>query len=84
MSRSLEALRGIAAQNHTESVMLSKISLQTQRDSKSVKVLALIATMYLPASLISVSGRSQTCHDLETDNLLEHFLLGSYSISTAF
>ena len=52
---SLSALQSIAAQTHQENMTLLKISQQGQNDSRTLKVLTIIATMYLPASLIAVS-----------------------------
>ena len=55
MNQSLEALRGITYQTQKENNTLSRVALQTQKDSKALKALTTIATVYLPASLIAVS-----------------------------
>lgn len=58
MSRSLEALRRVAAQNHAESlVSVPGFFTNNKTIRKIVKVLALIATMHLPAPLMSVCGK---------------------------
>jgi Mg2+ and Co2+ transporter CorA len=56
---SLVALQSIAAQNHQENIILSKVAQQGQDDSRTLKVLTIIATMYLPASLVAVSNRER-------------------------
>ena len=44
----------IAFENNKENRNLSQIAAQNQKDSRTLKTLTLIATMYLPASLIAV------------------------------
>lgn len=57
MRTSLVALQSIAAQNHQENMILSTVAQQGHDDSRTLKVLTTIATMYLPASLVAVSNR---------------------------
>ena len=51
---SLSTLQTIATQNLRENETLSRVAQQGQLDSKFLKVLTAIATIYLPASLIAV------------------------------
>lgn len=48
-------MRSIAAAAKDENERLISITEQTRRDSKSLKALTVVATMYLPASLVAVS-----------------------------
>ena len=48
-------MRSIAATAKDENDRLIRITEQTRRDSKSLKALTIVATMYLPASLVAVS-----------------------------
>lgn len=56
MRESLDLLKHIGYETREENRNLSTIAGQNQKDSKAIKVLTIIATMYLPASLIAVSG----------------------------
>lgn len=49
------ALRQIASESHTESENMVHLAKQTARDSKLLKALTILATMYLPSSLLAVS-----------------------------
>ena len=55
MQATLDVLQNIAFQNQRENETLAKLALNGQSDSKTLKALTLIATMYLPASLIAVN-----------------------------
>ena len=55
MQASLAALQIIAAQSSQENAILARVAQQGQRDSKILKILTIIATTYLPASLMAVS-----------------------------
>ena len=48
------ALRRLAADQKVESEHMAKLALQTVRDSKMLKSLTGLATLYLPASLLAV------------------------------
>lgn len=48
------ALRQLAADQKAESEHMARLSLQTVRDSKLLKSLTGLATLYLPASLLAV------------------------------
>ena len=52
-------MRSIAAAAKNENERLINITEQTRRDSKSLKALTVVATMYLPASLVAVSAPVQ-------------------------
>lgn len=54
MQASLGTLQTIAAQIFQEDEILSRVAQQGQFDPKILKVLTVIATIYLPASLIAV------------------------------
>ena len=47
-------LQRITSQIQHEDVKLAEIARQTQKESKRVQVLSIIATVYLPATLIAV------------------------------
>lgn len=49
------SLQEIALRSHEESRIMGRIAQQTQKDSMTLKALTIIATVYLPASLIAVS-----------------------------
>ena len=51
---SLTVLRTLAFEIQREQASLSQLAAQAQRDSKAIKALTFIATMYLPASFIAV------------------------------
>lgn len=48
------ALRQLAADQKAESEHTARLALQTVRDSKMLKSLTGLATLYLPASLLAV------------------------------
>ncbi|KAJ4355615.1 uncharacterized protein N0V89_003635 [Didymosphaeria variabile] len=53
MQANLDVMKRIAFLNGEENQKLSKITKETSKDSRAVKALTTIATMYLPASLIA-------------------------------
>jgi len=53
----LTVLRTLSFKTQQEQSLLGQLAIQGQRDSKSVKALTLIATMYLPMSMLAVSNR---------------------------
>jgi Mg2+ and Co2+ transporter CorA len=55
MQGNLDVLKRIAFESGEENRNLSHIALQNQKDSNSLKALTMIATTYLPATLIAVS-----------------------------
>jgi hypothetical protein len=54
----LAIVRQIAFQSDQRSETLATLAVQCQRDSKRLKALTQVATMYLPATLIAVSDHS--------------------------
>jgi len=54
MQDNLTVLRSISHMAQQEQSLLGQLALQGKKESKSVKALTLIATMYLPASLLAV------------------------------
>jgi Mg2+ and Co2+ transporter CorA len=54
MQLNLIVLQTIATQSQGETEILSRVARQTQKDSITLKVLTLIATIYLPATLLAV------------------------------
>jgi hypothetical protein len=56
MQENLDILKRISFENVEENRNLAQIAAQSQKDSQTLKALTIIATMYLPASLIAVSG----------------------------
>lgn len=54
MQTNLISLQNIAHSTRQENEMLHRITKQSQRDSMGVKALTMIATIYLPATLIAV------------------------------
>lgn len=53
MQVNLTMLQQIAAETHRENITLARIARQGQDDAKGVRTLTLIATIYLPASLVA-------------------------------
>lgn len=49
----LTVLRALSFKTQQEQSLLGQLAIQGQRDSKSVKALTLIATMYLPMSMLA-------------------------------
>jgi hypothetical protein len=47
-------MQGIALGIQKENASIALLSLQNQKDAKILKSLTLIATLYLPASLVAV------------------------------
>lgn len=67
-------MQGIVLGIQKESALIASLSLQNQKDSKALKSLTLIATLYLPASLTAASLSTAlclSCHmlTLNSDNL---------------
>lgn len=56
LRRSSDAMREIALAAKAENERMSTLLGKSQRDSHTVKVLTYIALIYLPASLVAVSG----------------------------
>ena len=54
MQDHLDDLKRIAFQSNEESRGIAEISLQSQKDSRTLKALTYIATLYLPATLLAV------------------------------
>lgn len=54
MEENLKILWRISIDTKKETSTLAEIAKQNQKDSRMLKVLSIIATMYLPASLIVV------------------------------
>ena len=52
---SLDILQRTASQIHGENTTLTQLARQGHKDSKMLKILSVVATLYLPASLIAVS-----------------------------
>jgi hypothetical protein len=57
MQGNLTAMERIAFENHEENRNLAQIAAQSREDSRVLKALTLIATTYLPASLVAVCQR---------------------------
>ncbi len=55
MQGNLNVMEKIAFESHEENVNLSQIADRNEKDSRMVKWMTLIATAYLPASLVAVS-----------------------------
>ena len=55
---SMDILQRTASQIHGENTALTQLARQGHKDSKMLKILSVVATLYLPASLIAVSGIS--------------------------
>jgi Mg2+ and Co2+ transporter CorA len=55
MHEHLECLKKIAIQNQQKNELMTTLTEQGQEDSKAMKVLTMLATMYVPATLIAVS-----------------------------
>lgn len=49
-----EALKQITSAIRTENEKFNELTTQTAQDSKTIKALTFLATLYLPASLIAV------------------------------
>jgi len=49
-------LKSLAFETRKEQGLLGQLAKQGQQDSKSIKGLTLIATMYLPIGMLAVSG----------------------------
>ena len=50
----IQALKGIANDTRLQSESIAGFTRQAGRDSQSIKALTIVATMYLPASLLAV------------------------------
>jgi hypothetical protein len=55
------AMQGIALGIQKENALMASLSLQNHKDTKALKSLTLIATLYLPASLTAVSFFKAQC-----------------------
>ncbi len=49
-----QALRDLAAAQKTEAENMTRLTRQTAQDSKMLKALTVMATLYLPATLLAV------------------------------
>lgn len=80
MQANLEMLKRIAFIAGEENQKLSKISSNTLKDSRTLKSLTTIATMYLPASLIAVSianyNTNKSAADVDARQSLAQVLCG--------
>lgn len=56
MQTNVELLKGISYENKTANEMIARLAEQSSKDSRTLKALTVIATMYLPASLLAVSS----------------------------
>ena len=54
MQGNLDMMERISLENQEHNRNLSQIAEQSQNDSRSLKALTMIATTYLPASLVAV------------------------------
>lgn len=54
MRMNLDVLQCIASQIQQENSVLNDLTRQSQKDSRTLKILSIVATMYLPASLVAV------------------------------
>jgi hypothetical protein len=54
MQDNLSVLRSISFQAQKDQNLVGQLAVQGQKDSKSLRALTLIATMYLPATLLAV------------------------------
>jgi Mg2+ and Co2+ transporter CorA len=54
MRESLEILKHISLQGREENAKLTKVSTQSYKDSRMLKALTIVATMYLPATFLAV------------------------------
>ena len=55
------SLRQLSADQKAESEHMARLTSQTVRDSKLLKSLTALATLYLPASLLAVSQSILSC-----------------------
>lgn len=60
MNASLGMLQGISSETSRNNALLVQLSRQGQKDSQMIRTFTLVATMYLPASLIAVRNSDQT------------------------
>lgn len=78
----LTTLLEISQQSRDQHALLTKLFGAVQADSVLLKALSIMATVYLPASLIAVSDwNHELRHDRGTDDDLERILLKSRSDS---
>ena len=56
----IETLKGIANDTRLQSKTIAGFTRQAGRDSQSIKALTIVATMYLPASLLAVRDPTQS------------------------
>jgi Mg2+ and Co2+ transporter CorA len=55
MRNNLDILQRTASQIHGDNATLTQLARQGHKDSRTLKILSIVATLYLPASLIAVS-----------------------------
>ena len=55
MEQNLSILRTLGIDSKVESDLIVRLARQSYKDSKTLKALTVVATAYLPASLIAVS-----------------------------
>ena len=60
MHHTLDLLRQISARSAQDSVVAVDLARQGQHDSKLLKALSTVATIYLPASLMAVCTANST------------------------
>ena len=65
-------LQRITSQIQHEDIKLAELARQSQKESKRLKVLSTIATVYLPASLIAVCRLSRF-RDAKSSSSLDNF-----------
>jgi len=56
MQENLEILKRISFQSQQENKNLAKLAGQAQKDSRTLKALTLVATMYLTATFLAVNS----------------------------
>ncbi|KAK5454370.1 hypothetical protein LTS15_006370 [Exophiala xenobiotica] len=74
------ALRNMAQAANDQSNSLRQLTEQTNRDSRSVKILTFVAMMYLPASLIAVSIPILISTNFKQSHLLTSYYPGSGTV----
>jgi hypothetical protein len=59
MQHNLDILQHIASQTYLENTTLTELARQGRKDSRTLKILSIVATIYLPASLVAVSDMAR-------------------------
>jgi hypothetical protein len=54
MRESLEVLKHISLQGREENFRLTKLAIQSHKDSRMLKALTIVATTYLPGTFLAV------------------------------